>query len=34
MSALIHEQASDELKNEYRNNGVVKIEQVVGDDWL
>ena len=34
MSALVHEQASDELKNEYRENGVVKIEQVVSDELL
>ena len=34
MSILVHEQASDELKNKYRENGVVKIEQVVSNEWL
>ena len=34
VSILVHEQASDELKNKYRENGVVKIEQVVSNEWL
>ena len=34
MPILVHEQVSDELKNEYREHGVVKIEQVVNTECL